>query len=80
MDDREDDFAVALCLPGCPKRDEAEAAVRRALGTRTNFVMEIELFPGRGESLVLAHPAGGQNVYIAEAAVRYLAALYGGDE
>ena len=80
MEKTEDGFCLALRLPGHPKRAEAEAAVRRALGTRTGFVMEIEMFPGRGESLVLAHPAGGQNVYIAEAAVRYLAALYGGDE
>lgn len=76
MENKEDDFCVALRLPGCPKRSEAEAAVRRALGAHRGIVMEIELFPGRRESLVLAHPAG-EEVYITKNALCCLAMLYG---
>ena len=67
---------VALRLPGRPGAAEAERQVRAALGEDDCWgVLEIECFPGREGTLVLAHPAEG--TYISRDAVRFLAARYG---
>ena len=67
---------LALRLPGQPEAQEAERQVRAALGEDDQWgTLEIECFPGREGTLVLAHPAEG--MYISRDAVRYLAARFG---
>ena len=67
---------LALRLPGRPGTEEAERQVRSALGAETDWgALEIELFPGGEETLVLAHPAGG--TYIDARAAAILAGLLG---
>ena len=67
---------LALQLPGRPEAEEAERQVRAALGEDDHWgILEIECFPGREGTLVLAHPAEG--MYISRDAVRFLAARFG---
>ncbi len=67
---------LALLLPGLPGPEEAERQVRTALGSDTDWgVLEIELFPGGQETLVLVHPAGG--TYIDARAAAFLAERLG---
>ena len=61
---------IVLCLPGEPGRREIRKIVRaRCAGWGA---VEVEIYPGAGESLVLAHPARA-GVYISAAALRVLA-------
>ncbi len=63
---------LALRVPGRPAPTEAETLVRSVLGAGNSWgTLEIELFPGREETLVLAHPATG--IYISRDALAYLA-------
>ena len=63
---------LALRVAGQPEPAEAEALVRAALGAGCIWgTLEIELFPGRKETLVLARPASG--IYISRDALAYLA-------
>ena len=67
---------VALRLPGRPEAAEAERQVRMALGDDADWgILEIDCFPGRDGTLILARPAEG--TYISRDAVRYLAARFG---
>ena len=67
---------LALRLPGRPAPEEAEKQVRSALAAEADWgVLEIELFPGGEETLVLAHPARG--TYIDARAAAVLAGLLG---
>ena len=67
---------LALRLPGRPGTEEAERQVRQALGTDADWgILEIEFFPGRESTLVLAHPAEG--TYISRDALRFLAGKIG---
>ncbi len=62
---------LALQVPGRPDTPEAERLIRAALGGQSGWgALEIEIFPGRDGTLLLAHPARG--VYIREDAVRFL--------
>ncbi|MBO6040839.1 MAG: hypothetical protein J6P58_06475 [Oscillospiraceae bacterium] len=62
---------VALRVPGTPDSAAAEALVRSALSGRESWgALEIEIFPGRESTLLLAHPADG--VYITKEALRFL--------
>jgi len=67
---------LALQVTGRPGAEEAERLVRSALGTDADWgELEIEVFPGRKDTLLLAHPALG--TYISEDAVRFLAVRFG---
>ena len=67
---------LALRVRGVPSGTEAEAIIRRALQEEPGWgALEIEIFPGREDSRLLAHPAEG--VYIRRAAVEYLLAREG---
>ena len=69
---REQKRWLALRIAGQPEAAEAETLVRAALGGRRSWgTLEIELFPGRKETLVLARPASG--IYIKKDALAYLA-------
>lgn len=71
------DRILALRLPGRPEPEEAERQVRAALAEQTDWgVLEIELFPGGEETLVLAHPARG--AYIDARAAALLAGMLNG--
>ena len=71
MDDEKK--CLALLIPGRPDSAEALRLIRSALRGRPCWgVTEIEIFPGRDATLLLAHPARG--VYIREDAVRLLLA------
>lgn len=62
---------LALRVPGRPDPARAKAlahAVKEAAGWGA---LEVEIFPGREESLLLIHPAAG--IYIAEGALALLA-------
>lgn len=66
---------LVLCLPGHPRRREIRKLLQgRCAGWGT---VEIEIYPGEEESLVVAHPAG-ESIYIAAAAAEFLAAKFGG--
>ncbi len=62
---------IALWVSGLPDHRRARALVRRALDGADWGALEIEIFPGRDGTLLLAHPA--QGVYIEENALRFLA-------
>ena len=65
---------IVLCLPGEPGRREIRKIVRaRCAGWGA---VEVEIYPGAGESLILAHPAR-EGVYISAAALRVLARWHG---
>ena len=67
---------LALRLPGQPETAEAERQVRAVLGEDSDWgILEIEFFPGRESTLILAHPAEG--MYISRDAVEFLAARAG---
>lgn len=71
---------LALVTPGTPGAEEAGRLVRRALTDRGETpwpAAEIEVYPGVGESLILAHPAAGERVYISAGAMRVLATYFG---
>ena len=62
---------LALLAPGAPDGAEAAELVRHALGEDADWgALEIEMFPGRDGTLLLARPAAG--IYIRSAAVRFL--------
>ncbi|MBR6115102.1 MAG: hypothetical protein IKQ10_07970 [Oscillospiraceae bacterium] len=62
---------LAVRVPGLPSDDQAEAIVRAALAPRDDWgALEIEIFPGREGTLLLARPARG--VYITADALRFL--------
>ena len=62
---------LALRVPGRPDAPEAERLIRSALRGQGEWgILEIEIFPGRDGTLLLAHPANG--VYISEDAIRFL--------
>jgi len=66
---------VALTAAGEPTPEQAEALIRAALAERGEApwdAMEIDLYPGSGSSLILARPAAGTRVYIADWAMRFL--------
>ena len=65
---------IALGLPGRPRRRELRKMVRaRCAGWGA---VEIEIYPGAEECLVLAHPAG-ESVYLAAGAAALLAERLG---
>ena len=65
---------LALRISGRPEPEEAVRLVRSALQAETDWgVLEIELFPGGDETLVLAHPARG--TYIDRRAAAFLAGM-----
>ena len=67
---------LALYVPGRPDVREAARLARDAVGNMGNWgTLEVEMFPGREETLLLIHPAGG--IYISESAVRFLAQRFG---
>lgn len=62
---------LALRVPGVPDGAEAADLVRAELGENTPWgALEIEIFPGRDETLLLARPAAG--TYICAEALRFL--------
>ena len=62
---------LALRVPGAPDGAEAAELVRAALkGTARWGVLEIDIFRGRGETLLLVRPAAG--TYIRPEALRFL--------
>ena len=65
---------IVLCLPGEPGRREIRKLVRRRCGGWG--AVEVEIYPGAGECLVLAHPVRG-GIYISAAALRFLVHRYG---
>lgn len=74
---------LALVTPGTPGAEEAGRLVRRALTDRGEALWpaaEIEVYPGGTESLILAHPAPEERVYISAGAVQILAAYFGMEE
>lgn len=67
---------LALCVPGCPDRAEATALVRSALREQgASGAVEVELLPGRRDTLLLIHPAAG--LYIDSRAAAVLAERLG---
>ncbi len=48
-----DESCLLMTAPGSPSREEAETLVRRALAGRWVPAI-VEVFPGAGESLILA--------------------------
>lgn len=68
------DAYIVLCLPGRPRRWELRALVRQRCADWGT--VEIEIYPGAGECLVLAHPAG-ESVYLAAGAAALLAEHFG---
>jgi hypothetical protein len=69
---------VALVAQGEPSQEQAEALVRAALTAQGRPVwdtMEIDLFPGGSNSLIIACPADGQP-YIADWALRFILEKY----
>ena len=67
---------VALYVPGRPDSREAERLARSAVEDAADWgALEIEMFPGREDTLLLIHPAEG--VYIARSAVRFLSERFG---
>ena len=60
---------LALVLPGHPNPGEAERLIRASLGEAWG-ALEVEEFPGRGETLLLIRPARG--VYIDRRAAELL--------
>ena len=64
--------ALALRVPGHPGLSDAKRLVFAALGGANWGALEIEIIPGREESLLLARPASG--VYISREALSRLAA------
>lgn len=62
---------LALRVLGQPDAAEAERLIRSAMGGERGWgVLEIEMFPGREGTLLLAHPARG--VYISRDALCFL--------
>ncbi|MBR6208363.1 MAG: hypothetical protein IKQ69_05140 [Oscillospiraceae bacterium] len=62
---------LAVCVRGCPDGEEALGLVRAALRERGDFgAVEVEMLPGKRETLLLIHPAAG--VYIDRRAAEYL--------
>ena len=62
---------LALRVDGRPSAGEAERLVRGALGDRADWgVLEIEIFPGKIGTLLLARPSDG--MYIRRDALRRL--------
>lgn len=70
---------LALVVPGTPSPEEAAKLLRREFSTRGQFpwsAAEIEVFPGRRESLLLARPAREQRMYISTVALGVLAGYF----
>ena len=67
---------LALRVPGHPDDREALRLVREALDGPDWGALEVEIFPGGQETLLLIRPAAG--IYIDERAVRFLAARFDG--
>ena len=65
---------IAFCLPGRPRRQELRELVRRRCPGWG--AVEIELYPGTEEYLVLIHPAG-ESVFLAAGAAALLAERFG---
>ena len=63
-------MTVALRVPGQPDDREAERLARSAPETGSWGILEVEIIPGREETLLLIHPARG--VYISAGAARIL--------
>ena len=67
---------VAVHVPGRPDPREAEHLARCALSEGEDWgALEVEIFPGREDTLLLIHPAEG--VYIDRSAVRFLLDRFG---
>ncbi len=67
--------SAAIFAPGRPGPRCAAALVRRALSSRSLPAwprMELELFPGRGGTLILARPAPEISVELADYALPFL--------
>ena len=70
---------MALVAPGIPTAEDAARLLRRELrqrGQRPWPAAEIEVFPGQGESLLLARPAEEERMYISTAALGFLTAYF----
>ena len=70
---------MALVAPGIPTAEDAAKLLRRELrerGQRPWPAAEIEVFPGNGESLLLARPAAEERIYISAAALDILSAYF----
>ena len=70
---------LALVAPGVPAAADAALLVRQALTQRGELpwpAAEIEVYPGGSESLILAHPAAREQIYISAGAVQFLAAYF----
>lgn len=62
---------LTLCVPGRPDASEAGRLVRALLAERGGAgAVEVEILPGRRETLLLVHPARG--VYIDRRAAAFL--------
>jgi hypothetical protein len=64
-----------MTVAGDPTPEQAETLVRAVLSLRGEPVwssMQIDLFPGSGQSLILARPGDETRVYIADWALRFL--------
>lgn len=70
---------LALITPDTPSAADAAALVRRELtarGRRPWPAAEIEVYPGRGECLLLARPARETRMYISATALAFLSAQF----
>ena len=70
---------LALIARDIPTAEEAAVLLHRALSARGCPpwpAAEIEVFPGRGESLLLARPAREQRMYISTVALGVLAGYF----
>ena len=68
---KRDAQCLVLLAAGHPGAEEARRLVRSALGEDRDWgALEIEAFPGRDATLLLAHPAAG--TYISKDAARFL--------
>jgi len=73
------DSCLALIAPGTLSAADAAALVRRELtarGRRPWPAAEIEVYPGRGECLLLARPARETQMYISATALAVLSAHF----
>ena len=66
---------VALRVPGQPSRPEMERLARSAAPGAEWGALEVEIFPGREESLLLIHPARG--IYISREMIQILSRYRG---
>lgn len=77
--DMQNSSCLVLVAPGTPTAADAARLLRRELHRRGQTpwpAAEIEVFPGAGESLLLARPARETRMYISTAALDVLTAYF----